>query len=274
MVFMKVLQYITLGIVTIFVFFSCKKDDIDVYRIEDSAAQFSAATNAFSLRGNTEPVVTLQIPLKLVGRVVDYDRPVNVIVSEHPRNTAVEGRDFKIVEAVVKAGAMSGYILVEVNDLKDGVEELMTTFQIQPNEHFRTGMKGYNSSIVSWSEMYARPQISYVWDSWYNFFCNGYSRNLHSVLITVFGEEIETISYKNVPDEIEDTYGIEHKTIDWWYAASRQLREYVRDYDREHPDSPLMHSDDYEVYANETVAVGEGQKPDVIPTIYETLLVY
>ena len=270
---MKTLPSIILILAAISVVLSCKKDDIDVYKMEDSAVSFVSTTNSFSLRGLTEALDTLRVPLELVGPVADYDRPISVLIKDHERNTAKENADFRIIEAVVKAGAMSGYILVEVKKLQVNVDELVTTLQIQPNEYFRKGYSGFDATIVSWSETYARPAQEKVWRAWYNFFCHGYSRNLHSVMITVFGEEIETYSQQK-PTEEEAAQGVVLQTITFWYAASRTLREYVANYDKEHPDAPLMHSDDYEAYSNYTVAVGNGTKPDEIPTIYETLLVY
>ena len=198
---MKTLPSIILILAAISVVLSCKKDDIDVYKMEDSAVSFVSTTNSFSLRGLTEALDTLRVPLELVGPVADYDRPVSVLIKDHERNTAKENADFRIIEAVVKAGAMSGYILVEVKKLQVNVDELVTTLQIQPNEYFRKGYSGFDATIVSWSETYARPAQEKVWRAWYNFFCHGYSRNLHSVLITVFGEEIETYSQQKPTEE-------------------------------------------------------------------------
>ena len=269
--FMKTLKSIFLGILLIFLAFSCKKDEIDVYRVEDSAVQFTSQTNAFSLRGLMDPLDTLMVQLSLIGPIVDYDRPVSVMISDNPRNTAEENTDFRILESVVRAGEMYGTIAIEVNNLQEGVEELVTTMRLQPNEYFRNGTKTLMSSIVSWSEMYARPTNFKVWEAWYAFFSHGYSRNYHNILINIFGEEIEKMTYKPLLDA-DIAEGIIREQVGWWYAAQRTLRDYVRNYDREHPDAPLMHSDDYEFYNSESTAVGNGTKPDEIPTIYETLL--
>ena len=271
MYFMKTLKSIFLCIPLVLIAFSCKKDEIDVYKVEDSAVQFTSQTNAFSLRGLMDPLDTLQVQLSLIGPIVDYDRPVSVTISDNPRNTAKENTDFRILEAVVRAGEMYGTIVIEVKNLQGDVDELVTTMRLQPNEHFRNGTKTLMSSIVSWSEAYARPTNFKVWESWYAFFSHGYSRNYHNILISIFGEEIEKMTYKSLLDG-DIAEGLIREQVGWWYAAQRTLRDYVRNYDREHPDAPLMHSDDYEFYNSESTAVGNGTKPDEIPTIYETLL--
>ena len=259
---MKGIKYILLLLP---VFWACQKDEIDVYQVEDSAVNFVAQASTFSLRGNTEPTVIFEIPVELVGPTTPYDRQINVSIVDSEENTAVENQDFKILESVVKAGELSGYIKIEVKAFDEGVEELATTLRINPNEYFRAGYPSKIESKISWSENYARPANEQVWRAWFYFFCNGYSRELHRVIITVLGEEVETYTAWNTSDETITTM-----SQIWWYAAANELRTYVATYDREHPDAPLMHSDDYESYTLYTIPVGGGQKPSIIPRISQT----
>ena len=269
---MKSLKYISL-IFCFYVASACQKDEIEPYKVEDSAICFLAASNTFSMRGNTEPTMTFSIPMTLIGPVTDYDRLIDVSVVDNAGNTAIQNQDFRILESVVKAGAISGHITIEVNALSDETESMHTRLQINKNEYFRIGYPDKASSLIEWSSDYARPTNEKVWRGWFSYICHGYSKNYHKVLIEALGEEIDFASLrKPTDDELEQGYFL--KNIDWWLGASRTVVDYVENYDKNHPDAPLMHSDDYEVYKTYSVPVGEGTKPETIPTILETLQRY
>ena len=88
-------------------------------------------------------------------------------------------------------------------------------------------------------------------------------------MVSYFGEEIETYVVQQAPAKEDPT--LTYKLPTWWYSATREFREWVKKTDAENPSNPLRHSDDYEQYRTYTTAHGEGEKPDLIPTIYETL---
>lgn len=249
---------------------SCTKDEIETYSVDNSAMVFQSRTVSFSMRNMTETSAEFSIPLDLIGPITDYDRPVNVQVVDSEQSNAVEGTDFNIVDASIKAGAQTGEIILNINALPEGAENKAIVLQILPNEYFIAGYPDLSTSTVIWSNEYVRPANIKVWESWFTFFCTGYSKNLHKVILDVFGEEIEYTTHKR-PTDAEEAQGYIFRNISWWYPASRQLREYVSDYDADHPDAPLMHSDDYEVYPSYQTPVGAGTRPEVIPTILETL---
>lgn len=263
----KIIYIIFFAVLTAAV--SCKQDPIKPYALEDSAVCFASQSSTFSFKGVTEDRLTFSIPLTLVGLVTDYDRPVDVRVHVADENTAVEGKDFTIKEAVVRAGASSGEVLVEINNLEEGVTSLSVLLEIVPNSHFIAGYKSFMVSRMLWSEEYTRPSEYNVWWNWYYYICPGYSRALHEFVVQVMGEEIEYAVSR--PGYVTD--GLVYWVIDKWYATSRLVRQRVAEYDAAHPGEPLMHSEDYESYKGPKVAVGSGDKPEKIPTIYETLVI-
>lgn len=263
---MKKLIYI---LAAIGILASCEKSEIPVYNVKDSAVNFNSTSFQFSLKGNTEPYVEFQMGINLVGPATDYDRPVDVQVTDAEGNTAVEGTDFEIVSAVIAAKALSGTVILKVKDFPEGVTRHATTISIVPNEHFRAGFPAYSKATVVWSEEYVRPEYA-VWRYWYTFFCHGYSRKFHEIMVQQFGEEVER--YTGGSSLAKEDPTLEFKAPTWYYAANRQVLDYVKAYDKEHPDAPLRHSDDYEAYTSYLTAVGEGTKPEEIPTIAETLV--
>ena len=248
---------------------SCKVDDIDIYDMKDSAVVFKTRSVQFSMKGVTEEYATRTLPLDLIGQIADYDRKIDLKVKETSENTAVENTDFILGEAVMKAGEHVANVDLKIKKLSEGVENLNVTIEIIPNEYFRKGYPSTSQIIVSWSEEYVRPTSEAVWRWWYNFFCKGYSKAYHKLLVELFGPEIET--YTNTASAAKEDPTLEYKLPSWWYAANAKLLDYVRKYDAEHPGAPLMHSDDFEAFTGYQTPVGSGTKPERIPTIYETL---
>lgn len=244
---------------------ACKPDRIQPYKVENSAVNFLAVTNSFSMKGVTDEKVTYEIPLRVVGPVTDYDRRIDLVVKD---STAVQGRDFTVQSAVVPAGSLEGKVVIEVNRLKDGQTDLATALTIVPNEFFIAGFPRYQRAVVSWTELYARPGL-YVWRYWYTFFCHGYSQEFHKLLVEVLGTDVEKTTNSKAYQTADPSLIL--RMPDWWYAANATIRDYVTKYDRAHPDAPLRHSDDYEAYTSYNTPAGEGTRPETPPTILETL---
>ncbi len=78
---------------------------------------------------------TFELPeVRLMGRPVDYDREVNLIVGEG--STAEEGRHFKIVDNVLPANAVSFVPKVVLFRKELGDEEKIVKFVLAPSEEF------------------------------------------------------------------------------------------------------------------------------------------
>ena len=252
---------------------SCKVDDIDTFDMKDCAVVFNTRSMQFSLKGMTDEYVSRKLTLNLVGLIADYDRKIDIKVVASDNNTAEENVDFILGDAVMKAGEYVATVNMDIRKLPQGVEKKGVTLEIVPNEYFRKGFPATSQIIVTWSEEYVRPAHEAVWRWWFNFFCKGYSKDYHKLLVEIFGPEIEF--YTNTPAAAREDETLVYKGADWWYSANSELIKYVRKYDAEHPDAPLMHSEDFEAYTGYTLPVGSGTKPGTrperIPTIYETL---
>jgi hypothetical protein len=170
---------------------------------------------------------------------------------------------------VLKAGEMKTDIVVMVKALPDDVEQKVIVMSLVPNDYFRAGQPLYRTAIVKWTNSYARP-VPDVWKNWYLYISTGYSKNLHKILVAEYGDEID-FCVRRI-SEVTPENGLIYKDPTWWSALNKRVREIVRDHDLTHPDDPYMHSDDYEDYPNSSTPVGQGKKPEVIPTIYSTLV--
>lgn len=262
----KTLYYIAAALLAIFCL-SCTQEDIPVYDVADSAVKFQHKSEQFSLRGETASKIDLKIKLDLFGPACDHDRKIKVEVVDSSYNNAVLGSDFEIVEAVVPAGELSGRIVLNVKMVSIDSPTKITTLAIRPSEDFQYLASGADVCQVIWSDEYMRPSNQWAWQSWYYFFGPCYSKAYHKLLVEVLGDEIEHSGYSNGAKNDPDT---DYRVLTWWYAQAGQFYEFVKAHDAAHPDDPYMHSDDFETYTSYLTPVGQGIKPDVIPTILST----
>ncbi len=262
-------RFFIVFVVTCF-FCSCQEIDIPFYDVKDSCVRFDSSVQTYSIKGMTEEFIDLKVPIGMIGPICDYDRMVAVQVVDSSANTAVPEVDFQVKEAIVKAGNTSGYMVLRVKNLPESVSSLNVVLKITPNEYFKQTFSNLNSSNIFWTADYSRPSIETVWKSWFYFFSPTYSKAYHKLLVEYFGTDLEKMSYESRALRDPDLI---YKNMAWWYSASRDFYQMVKEHDAEHPDAPYMHSEDVMTYASWSLPDGSGQKPDGIPTILSTLLV-
>lgn len=250
---------------------ACTELEIPVYQDKDSTLYFSTLVQEYSLKGYAEPEVEISVPLIMAGTVCDYDRPVAIELVDTTSNTATLGVDFSIEEAVVRSGESKGYIKLKVQNLDADVSAKRVMLRIAQNEYFQRPYANNTYSDIVWTAEYARPSVETVWKSWFYFFSPSYSKAYHKLLVDYFGQDIEKSSYES--KAIKDTTLI-YRTQNWWYSASRDFYQFVKDHDQANPEQPYMHSSDYEKYSRYTLSVGQGDKADTPPTVLSTLLVH
>ena len=246
---------------------SCQESLVPVYDVKDSCVFFERGYSLFSLRG-VSGETECTISLKLFGPVADYDRDIKVEVVDSSYNNAVEGVDFSLLRAYVPAGELNGKIVLKVQPVTLEHPTRTTTLALRTNDEFPYLANNSEVCRVTWSDEYQRPSNPNVWQSWYYFLSNGYSKNYHKLLVEVLGDEIEHSGYttasRNDPD-------VEYRLFTWWYAQAKVFYDFVKAHDEAHPDDPYMHSDDFETYTKNSTPVGQGIKPAVTPTILSTI---
>jgi len=248
---------------------SCRQDEVATFDPDHSLVCFASKITNLSLIGVTEAEPVFDIAVTLVGPARDYDRKVTVEVVDTSFNTAVLNQDFWIEDAVVPAGSLSGTIRLKVKSFGEASMQRTTTLKLIVNDDFKYIYNGLDITYVTWSNQYVRPS-SYVYWSWWYFFCRGYSQNLHKLMVEVLGEEVQ---YSSHSASARNDPAMNYHAPSWWYNANRTLHDAVKEHDKAHPEAPYMHSDDYEVYTSYEQTVGSGTKPETPPTILSTLLI-
>ena len=183
----------------------------------------------------TLPKDTIVLDLAITGDVVDYDRHVDGTFildaagteEKDLKNTAVEGKDYKILGGVVKANEEYGEFMVEVyntDELKE--KELKLNLAIKENEDFSVGFGENRSITITWSQKIMQPT---TWRAMRFFFCSTYSTQVYKIFMQVTGLK-EFYYYEGIV------------SVDEAYVMGRNFGNVLRAYEKEHG-TPMLHDD-------------------------------
>lgn len=261
-------KYIHLGCIVFALLWSaCNRDHIMRYNENDAALNFTTPETNFSfLDSENKESAIVEVPVQIMGPSVDYDRTFAVSVID--TSTTATPEAYKIVEASVKANEMIGTLKLEV--LYAGsldTSEMRLALKFADNEDFTVGYrkyfengtdKLYPSHAVTWSNMLVKP-VNFR--SWWFWFSDTYSRDLHLLILEVLGEGAENINWYYELGNDENGNRIPKSDANECYALNRKLRKYVADYNAANPTKKLKHSKDALYYktwnAANPEAVGE-----------------
>ncbi|GEM_PF-1756481 len=182
---------------------SCEKQEVPLFDGEDAIyiatgqTQFSGRVlvNQDSINAVTSYSVnfgfmqdevmtdTIRIPLRVLGRVSNQDRPVDIAIIREATD-AVEGRDFQIFPAMIPANSIQGQLVVVLNRTESLGEDARTLrLQVMTNEHFPRYMyidsvNVYNQAEISLLNVFRRPDN---WEGvWYfGQYYQGFGLGLH-----------------------------------------------------------------------------------------------
>lgn len=150
------MKKIQIYFLTIFILFgaSCEHDKLDTYSDLTDDIYFEYAFHPLSTGGvkydedsttvrfgydtPMKSDSTIKIKMRLLGDVVDYDRPINFTLEES--ESVKLGRDVELLhdQSCLKADSIYGYIYIKIkNNGNLGDTTLLAKLRTMPNEHFR-----------------------------------------------------------------------------------------------------------------------------------------
>ena len=195
-----------------------------------------------------EETMVVNIPLKLVGDVRDYDRTVGyTIVRDSSR--LLEG-SYKVLNAVIPAGERYGYLTLELPKLVE-LEDTTCMMEIVlgASEYFVAGPPECTRIKFSWDNQLPMLPSGSFYARTYNFLINAgqsmnlanynyYSRNAHKAILAALGWPWQADQWPQYNRMDPDGYMFYNTAIT--NAYYELLQKYLDDYEQEHG-TPLLH---------------------------------
>lgn len=156
--------YLLLFVGLILVASSCSKEDVDVFSSDDAGVYFQyrssyiygtgtefyndSITYSFASASPTAKAASLSAEIKTLGKVVDYDRPVKIVV-DPAGTTAVEGVHYEANLDTFKIAAGESSVRVSIRFLRH--EDLLRNsvrlaLKLEENEHFKLLIEEYKNT--------------------------------------------------------------------------------------------------------------------------------
>ena len=216
---------------------SCEKSELQGYTGGNTVGFWEHYMNhsLYGLGSDELPVDTVTLDIAATGDVVDYDRVVEgTFIPDEPgtpedelKNTAVEGKDYKLLGGVIPANEIYGKfkLLIINNDYLDD-KTLKLNLTIKENKDFMPGLKQNKNIVLSFSRKIMRPK---TWNAMRFFFCATYSTQVYKVFMEATGLK-EFYYYEGIVTQEEG------------YVMGRNFGNIVRKYEEEHG-TPMLHDD-------------------------------
>ena len=164
---------------------SCKKEEIKVYAPEQAAIEFERKAGEYSFRVSGKLRDTIEIPFRVEGYAVDYERKVDFIVVAD--STTATDKEYKILGAVVEPGKDEGVLRLEVrNDVGDDFKNVRIYFQVNANDDFKKGVYELQFYTLGITNEFIRPS---GWTAWLErYYLGNYSTAYYKFIVEATGE--------------------------------------------------------------------------------------
>lgn len=180
--------YILLIIGFVLAAFSCSKEEVDVFTSDDSGVYFQyrsswiygtgtefytdSLTYSFANASPTAKEATLSADIKTLGKVVDYDRPVKIVI-DPTGTTGVEGVHYEANLDTFKIAAGESSVSVSIRFLRheDLLEKsIRLSLKLEENEHFKLLINEYKNtnSYTATGEMLSGISFSFTLNESYS----------------------------------------------------------------------------------------------------------
>lgn len=267
---------------------ACNKDEIDTFSTESSGVYFKTNNSEYSFIDTPDAeYYDMTLPINLIGLKTDYDRVVDVIVDEE-NTTANSNQYKLIsadVKADELSGTVVIRIFNDKEVLENG--DLVVSLKLRDNNHFTTafdptelgpasGALLNTGTKLTWTSQLPMPEY-WLKSSWHRYvtytaiYYDGtnvyseagegrtlgsakyrntgvYSRKLGEIMRKVWPEKLNINGYLGRDEATLEKYPMVIVTQPLGKALIHKLQSYVDNYNLEHPDAPLRHSEDAAAY--------------------------
>jgi hypothetical protein len=206
---------------------SCEHSELQKYNAEN-AVNFSISQVEYSFLGNTSGAYIQAIPVRILGDTANHLRTFTVEVVRDTVTTAPDSL-YEIIGGEVPAGSFTGTLNVKVKDaaaLK--TSRVAINLRLKRSADFAPGNLETSTCKLQWSGLVVIPK----WTPYYAaYFVAQPSTKAYQLVVQTTGMKTFTATdYRNLTPT-----GAE--------AMGRVFGDYVKQWNKDHPDNILKHDD-------------------------------
>lgn len=253
---------------------SCGKEEIPYFDSQYNAVRFNA-TNEYDtetdiFKGNYsflenpfDEYGEYELPLVLVGNISAEDRIVNYVINAE--ETTAPENSYEITAAVIPANSSKGTIKIKLyntDEIRNGASYKLY-IQLKGSSTLGLGPKEYITATVSWNNNVIAPPATgrYLWMTYNSLIksslgttsssSKAYSSNALKAIVTALNWD-DWDDMTAHPDQVQSSRYFTYKyladyrllMLDKSYEAyAAKLADYLKKYQQEHPDAPLVHNE-------------------------------
>lgn len=206
---------------------SCDKDEIGEFENDLSGINFLQEVSSYSFLENPSNEFITEIPTRIIGNTLSNERFFRVKVVQDSLTTASSNL-FEIQQGVVDPGEFEGRLYLKVFNAKQlDTTEVSVHLQITDSEDFTKGNVESIDHVFTWTNKVIVPD----WRYYRFFFCRYPSTAAYRAFVASTGMTSFTIDdYRALGPTGAKVKGV-------------QFGDYIRKYNEENPDAPLLHDD-------------------------------
>ena len=224
-------------------FYACEQEDIMYYE-GGNAVHFIKTSQEFSFLTQLDAEsAILQVPVRLVGNVPEEAITFSVEVVNDAEYTTATADQYSILETVIPAGEVQGYISLEVKNpekLNLDTKTLHLRLKLVSNEAIKAGgWMDYLVVDVLWSSDVVKPK---TWGGMRWFLLNDYkeySSNLYRAYIAATGCTEMYYSLGGLHDPELGRYWTQEEC----FVKAKQFGDWIRKWNEEHAPEVYCHDD-------------------------------
>lgn len=176
------------ALISILMLQACEKDELTAFKIKSGIGFYKEGIDAgrdslsmsFAILKDNIVADTIELPLRIVGKVADVDRVVTVIAD--PEKTTAIAESYDILPTTVLAGEYTTTLKIRINRIPELKEkEARLWLILQPSNELQVGAKESDNYLLKFNDYLTKP------NPWDEVRFGAYSQSKYSLIIRETG---------------------------------------------------------------------------------------
>lgn len=223
------------ALITLLFITACAKDEIISFEGENGVTFLPESVNrtyekTYSFLGNDTGEYIQEIDVQVIGKAAEVDRYFTVTTTTTDDDDTIDATDdqYEIVEGIVKANEYEGKLYVKLyNSETLSNSTVSVSLEMSDSDDFTAGVTETSSFTLHWTNKIVVPS----WTYYRYFFTSVASTSAYRAIV----ESTGVTTFDRADYFLVGTAGAT--------ALGTQFGDYVKQWNLDHPDNPLLHDD-------------------------------